>query len=464
MARSLRHTLLSWLLLPLLAIVPAAAGLQYALMLKPTHEAFDQALFNAAASVASYVRGPGLDDGATANAPVGFDMTAQAERALRTDQFDSIYYAVLGPDGKRIAGDPPLQSPALTLAVDERRVIELELDGTPVRMAALGVACGAAACQVRVGETLNKRQQVLRESLLGTLTGVLAFALASVATIVLATRQALKPLERLGAQLGTRSLDDLRPVAEHGTPAEIHGVVDAVNRLFGRVREGSLAQQAFLADAAHQLRTPLAVLKNETELALAEPHPPHMNAALTRLNTGATRAARLSSQLLALARSDTAAQASIANESLDLKNLASDAAVEWVPRALACGVDLGFELHSAPVQGRQFLLRELLANLIHNALEYAGAGSLVTVRTAVLDGAAVLEVEDNGPGIAAADRDAAFQRFKRGNTAAGAGSGLGLAIVRDIALGHGATVSLHTPPVGRGLLVRVAWSRLTTAQ
>jgi two-component system sensor histidine kinase TctE len=454
MTRSLRRTLLAWLLLPLLAIVPATALFQYGLALKPTRDAFDQSLHNAALSVAAFVR---WEDGT-----VRFEMNSQAEQALRTDQFDTIYYAVLGPDGRRVAGDPPLEAPPLKVVADTAAFYDATVDGEPVRVVARGVACGEAACQVRVGETLYKRHVLFRESLGATVAGLMLFAVATIATIVLATRQALRPLRRLGDEVGVRSLDDLRPVDAADAPTEVHGLVDAVNRLIGRVREGSLAQQAFLADAAHQLRTPLAALKNEAELILAEPHPPDLRPALQRLNEGAARAARMSTQLLALARSDSAVQATIPNEPLDLAKLASDAAQEWVPRAIAAGADLGFDLQSAPVVARRFLLRELLGNLIHNAIEHAGAGARVTVRTCTRldDGVrhAVLEVEDDGPGIAPDERARVFERFQRGSEARGAGSGLGLAIVRDIALAQDARVEIVDPPGGRGVTLRVRFA------
>jgi two-component system, OmpR family, sensor histidine kinase TctE len=274
---------------------------------------------------------------------------------------------------------------------------------------------------------------------------------------VLAARRGLAPLRQLGEQMGQRSLNDLRPLDETQTPRELHGLVAAMNRLLERVRGGSLAQQAFLADAAHQLRTPLAALKNEAELALAEDHPPAVQATLARLNLSAARAARLSTQLLALARSDSAAAVALPSEALDWKTIATEAAQEWVPRALAAGIDLGFDLHSAPLQGRGFLLRELLANLLHNALAYAGPGAHVTVRCRRHNGSAVLEVEDNGPGIAPGERERVLQRFQRGSGGErGEGSGLGLSIVRDIAIGAGGQVQLLDAPLGPGLLVRVS--------
>jgi two-component system, OmpR family, sensor histidine kinase TctE len=450
MALSLKRTLLAWLLAPMLVIVPAAAALQYWLVLEPTREAFDQVLLNAALSLAGQVRW-------RADA-VGFDLSAQAERALRTDRTDSVYYAVLGPNGQSIAGDPPLTQESLTLAADDWRLYETQIDGEAVRVASLGVACGPGVCQVRVGKTQIERRQLSRQSLVGSLIGVLSFALASVATILVGTRRGLLPLHGLGTELGQRSLDNLQPVNAAAAPAEVHGLVDAINRLLARVRGDSLRQQAFLADAAHQLRTPLAALKNEAELALSEPHPSDMHPALLRLDAGAARASRLATQLLALARSDAAAQEAIALERLDLRDLASEAAQEWVPRALAAGVDLGFELETAQVQGRVFLLRELLANLIHNAIEHGGAGKHVTVRTAQRGALAVLEVEDNGLGIAPGERALAFTRFTRGTGAAGAGSGLGLAIVRDIASGHGAQVVLESAAGPQGLRVCVSFT------
>ncbi len=444
--------------MPLLLIVPAAVALQYALVLKPARDAFDQALGNTALSVAAFVRD---DQGAPR-----FDMNPQVERTIRTDQQDSIYYVVLGPAGQRLAGDPPLAQSPRTLAADELAYFDTDIDGQTVRVAARGVACGAVVCQVRVGETQVKRERVFRESLVGTVVGVLAFALASSLSIVLAARRGLLPLQQLGEQVGQRSLDDLRPLDENRTPRELHSLVAAMNRLLERLRSGSLAQQAFLADAAHQLRTPLAAMKNEAELALAESYPPAVQATLLRLNTNASRAARLSSQLLALARSDSAATVALPFETLNWETIAAEAAQEWVPRALAADIDLGFDLQSAPLQGRGFLLRELLANLLHNALAYAGTGAQVTVRCWRDGDTAVLEVEDNGPGIAVDERERVFGRFQRGSTTntqsatgqpgtASEGSGLGLSIVRDIAIGAGGRVELSDPPSGCGLLVRV---------
>ena len=221
------------------------------------------------------------------------------------------------------------------------------------------------------------------------------------------------------------------------------------------MRDAAARQQAFIADAAHPLRTPLTALRTEAELALLEPHPPALAPTLQRLNAASARAARLANQLLAVARAETELRKPDGMELVDLKTIAMAVAREWVPRALAAGVDLGFALDSARVICRPVLLEELLANLLHNAIEYAGRSAHVTVRTGVRDGAAFLEIEDNGPGIATADRLRVFERFNRGSAPRGAGSGLGLSIVRDIALRHAGSVELLDGTDGKGLLVRV---------
>jgi two-component system, OmpR family, sensor histidine kinase TctE len=280
-----------------------------------------------------------------------------------------------------------------------------------------------------------------------------ALALAA----LVATARGLRPLRRLSQQLGSRSLADLRPLEARDVPREALPVVDAVNRLFERVNAGSAAQQTFLADAAHQLRTPLATLKTEAELAVMQPHPPELATSLQRINAAATRAARLGSQLLSLARSDASVSGAAPTEVLDLKDLASAAADEWVPRALAAHIDLGFELQPASARGQVFLLKELLANLLHNALTYSGAGAHVTVCTYTAGGIAMLEVTDTGPGIAREDRQRVLQRFQRGAQNQGQGSGLGLAIVSDIAQAHGAQLLLSDGQGGKGLRVQVAF-------
>jgi two-component system sensor histidine kinase TctE len=275
----------------------------------------------------------------------------------------------------------------------------------------------------------------------------------------LAIVRSLKPVESLSKDIEQRSPDHLGAVDRPDIPREVAPLVTALNGLFARVVTASAAEKAFIADAAHQLRTPLTVLRTETELALLEAHPPQLEGLLRRLHLATTRAARLANQLLSQARAEHERHNS-AIERFDLKQIASEAAEEWVARSVDAGVDLGFELESARVDGHGFLLREMLANLLDNAINYAGHGARITIRTGTIEGApacAMLEVEDNGPGIPPENRERAFERFQRGN-AGGTGSGLGLSIVRDIAGHHGARAELLDGPGGIGLKVRITFA------
>ncbi len=442
---SVKQTLFTWLLVPLLIFVPAGAALQYWFSARPAIAAFDHGLGDTALALANLIR---VQDGR-----VEFSLTAETERSLRTDQTDTIYYSVAAPDGTLLSGDRELAHIGHAVLPGQLIYLDASVDTHPVRVALRGAECGGGTCQIRVAETMLKREQMFAAAAKGAAATMALLVVALGAAIAVGVTRALRPLGEVGTEIAQRSLEDLRPL-KVTAPREIAPLVQALDRLFERLRHASIAQQAFIADAAHQLRTPLTSLKTEIELALLEPPQPDVDAARRRLHAQATRGARLAAQLLAMARSDPGVQTS-EPERLELKDVASAAAEEWVPQAVAAGIDLGFSLAPATVRGRRFLLREMLGNLVHNALEYAGRGSEVTVRSYTDNGHAVLEVEDNGPGISAAERERVFERFYRSQPGGGTGSGLGLAIVREIAQGHGARVDLLDPPGGAGLLVRV---------
>jgi two-component system sensor histidine kinase TctE len=240
-------------------------------------------------------------------------------------------------------------------------------------------------------------------------------------------------------------------------PDEAQPLVAAVNRLMQQLGEASSAQQKFLATAAHQLRTPLAGLQSRIELAQLETQDPENRRQLAAIHESATRSARLAVQLLSLARAEPGASSADVRSPLDLARLATELVDEWVPRAIARQIDLGFEFESAPVFGSPLLLREMMVNLLHNALEYTPEGGQVTLRTGRLNDVSYLAVEDNGPGIASELRVQVLERFVRLPGTRGGGSGLGLAIVKEIADAHQAELALLDAPGGQGLLVRVSF-------
>ena len=370
-----------------------------------------------------------------------FDVPAAVEQVLRTDRFDSIYYRVVSPAGMEIAGDADLPSPP-----GDQMAHNTTYRGAAVRVVSVQAPCGRSACTILVGETMVKREHLARDLLLQSLFPEFLIALATMVIVWYGVKWGLKPLARLSEEIKARSAGDLRPIDAAAAPEETRPLVAALNGLLAEVSAASSHQQRFIADAAHQLRTPLAGLQAHTELALAQPMPQACRAQLEQVHKATIRTARLANQLLALARAEPGARSLMAT--LDLKNIAGGEAEAWVRQSLARDIDLGFELEPAPVDGDAFLLREALSNLVHNALEYSARGGRVTVRTGRRNGHAFLEVEDDGPGIAPAERSRVLERFYRVPGTPGTGSGLGLAIVREIAAGHGANLAISNASVG----------------
>ena len=447
MVTSLKQQLLLWLLVPMLVIAPMAASFQYWLSLAPAKQEFDHQLGDFAIAASSFLKVDGNN--------LQFDMTAETEHLLRSDQLDSEYFLVIAPDGKLIAGDSALNTPEGKVAVGELRYIDREINGRVLRMVIYGVACAKSICQVRIAETLLKRNRVKTHALITTLLSILALGLTTTGVMLVAVRHGLKPLQDLRTQLTGRTFDDLHSLELPHAPSELQLLITTLNQLFKRLGDASATQKAFLADAAHQLRTPLAGLQTESELALMEPHPESLHPTLVRLNHYASRATKLANQLLVIALADPDGQNRDDFTPINLKGIGAEAANEWSSRAFSAGIDLGFQLEDAPIYGQPILLQELLSNLIHNAIEHTERGSQVTVKTYVLGQTSILDVEDDGPGINAQERQKVLQRFTRGRHAKGFGSGLGLAIVNDIACIHGAKVILTTPDNGKGLLMRI---------
>ena len=418
---------------------------------EPATEAYDQALVDIGVSLGAYIR----PAGAGPQAKFGFDLPPAVEQMLRRDRADTIFYRVISPTGQEVGGVESLPAPPPDLASNEGLVsYNAVFRGAPVRVVSVEAPCGRSTCTVLVAETTAKRSRLAREILLGSLFPELLIAAATLVIVWFGVKHGLKPLARLSEEIKARSPADLRPI-EAGGPEETQPLVAALNGLLNEVGQASRSQQRFLADAAHQLRTPLAGLQAHTELALAQPLPEACRAQIEQVHEATIRTARLANQLLALARAEPGARGDIAD--VDLKALAAAEADAWVHQALARDSDLGFELEPAPVLGDAFLLREALANLVHNAIQYTPRGGHITVRTGKRGGQSFVEVEDDGPGIPAAERARVRERFYRVPGTPGTGSGLGLAIVSEIAAGHGASVRLEEGAGGRGCRVGITF-------
>jgi two-component system sensor histidine kinase TctE len=431
--RSLRAHLLRLLLPPIAALLAVGAVVAYYPSIEPATQAYDQALVDIGLAVGSHIRvGP---------TEYRFDLPPAVEQVLRTDRFDAIYYRVMSPAGLEIAGDAELPPPP-----GDSIAHDTVYNGKKVRVVSVQTPCGRSACTVLVGETMVKREQLARDLLLQSLFPDFLLAVATLVIVWFGVKQGLQPLARLSDEIKARSAGDLRPIDAAGAPEETQPLVGALNGLLEEVSAASRKEQRFLADAAHQLRTPLAGLQAHTELALAQPMPDASRAQLEQVHRATIRTGRLANQLLTLARAEPGARSS--SEHINLKDLAGAEAETWVRQSLARDIDLGFELDAAPVDGDPLLLREALANLVHNALEYSQRGGRVTVRTGRRNGHSFLEVEDDGPGIAQAERSRVLERFYRVPGTPGTGSGLGLAIVREIASSHSAAVSIADGSAG----------------
>ncbi len=455
---SLHQLLARWLLGPLAGLIVISAIPTYFIAINAADDAYDRALLDPAIAIASHIR---LIDN-----KIEIDLPPVALDALRIDSVDRMYFQVLGPGNARIGGNasiplPPLSSPATSSSNTSYYYADIE--GSRVRIAALGVQHERGAVLVQVAETLIKREQLVREMLLSTLVPELSIAVAAILLFWYGIRRGLEPLERLRKEIAMRSPADLRPLVEVDKPHEIRPLVAALNQLLHRLNTAIDSQTRFIANAAHQLRTPLAGLKTHAELARREPDPAETRALLEMIVAETERTSRLVNQLLTLARAEPRVGGEYVQDPVNLHEVANRAVQDWVPRAIARNIDLGFELEDAWTAGNALLLRELLANLIDNALAYTQPGGTVTVRTRVAEDKALLEVEDNGPGIPIQDRERVFERFFRVAGASGQGSGLGLSIVAEIAARHDAAVEIVTPVERRGTCVRVAFRPLARA-
>jgi two-component system sensor histidine kinase TctE len=452
---SLRRTLLVWLLLPLVGLVPLTALLVYGLALRPALDALDHALTDTAVALAQIVEVDRSGQGR-----ITLPLSEQTARALGAGLIDETVFAVGDPQGHLLGGNSPLLALAPVVPAGQWRFFDASLEGRAVHAAAHGHPCGEAGqvCTIVVAETLGKQDAAKRAALLGALVGAAAIALPLVALAMLAVGRTLRPLQRAAADVESLTPQRLEAVDARGVPREIAGFVHALNGLLARLKLAASAQRAFVSDAAHQLRTPLAVMRVEAAEALAAPHSPEVRMSLERLHAAAERSSHLAQQLLTLARAEgMALDPTLTRQPLDLESLAAGVANRWLQPSLDAGQDLGFDLAPAPVAGYATLLEELLGNLIHNAIEHAGTGARVTVQTRSIAGRALLSVEDDGPGVAADEVEQLWQRFRRGNAARGSGSGLGLAIVADIARVHGASATLAAGESGRGLRVLVSF-------
>lgn len=448
---SLARQLMLWVLLPQLVLWMAAGVATYKFVEGYANQAVDASLLQASRALARQLK------------PIGngllIDFPRAAQDVLEADPSDRLLYMVSSPPGQFILGNqalpPPPPKPGPTPALDTPYFYDGNMpasaSGQPIRLVALYLRFGddnlaPQTMLVQVARSSANREELARRILVDMLLPMSSLVLLMTVIVRLGIRAGLSPLNRLRQQVEGRAPTDLAPLQLASAPRELWSLATAINTLLSAVQNTVATQKRFIGDAAHQLRTPLAGLKSQTEIALQSNTDPQLQTRLQRVHESATRSAHLVNQLLTLARAEPESVMAHDRQRFDLQKMAQTLTAEWVPRALRAHVDLGMhEDGSAPiwVQANELLMREALTNLIDNAVQYAGANSQVTVRVAKdeTSSQALLQVSDTGPGLTRAERDIVFERFVR-VSAMGQGCGLGLAIVKEIVERHHGRVEM----------------------
>jgi two-component system, OmpR family, sensor histidine kinase TctE len=449
---TLRRTLLAWLLGPLIILLLLDVVATYSSSIGYSNQAYDRALHEIAREVCLHVRYDG-------DSP-RLDMPPGTERLLMVDQDDRIFYKVMAEDGSMLGGDASIPAP-LKLSADGPEFYDGMLGNERVRIVAAHMACDDKgknrAVLVQAAETLNKRNRLagdIRASVF--IPQLLLIALAAI-VVQYGVARSLRPLQLLKRAVSDRSHLDLSSIPTTGVPGEVRPLVEEVNELMLRLGTTLNFQNRFIADAAHQLKTPVAGIKAQIEVALRAQNLGEMQRSLAQLYMSADRLSHLVGQLLSLARNEPGAVESLVLQRIDLNALALEVTMEWVPESLKRNVDLGFEGDEAvTVKGDPHRLRELINNLVDNAVRYSQDGGRVTVRVSGGE-QPQLCISDDGPRIPVEERKRIFERFHRLLGTRTDGSGLGLAIVSEIASMHKAQITLEEDIDGIGNTFSVAF-------
>lgn len=463
--RSLFGEILDWMLAPLLVLWPMSIGVTYLVAKSIANDPFDQILDDKITVLAQEV--------AAQSPSQQLNLPPKMLDTLTADGVDKLLVQVMARNGQFLLG----QEKTLPIPTQDKNslgVVQFKdqvVNGEDFRVAYLWMEMSTTPSPtqtlVQVAETLNKREALANEIIKGVILPQFVILPLAVLLVWFGLSRGIAPLNSLIEIIRNRKPDDLSALQTRDTPEELLPVISALNEQLERLQQTILTQKRFVADAAHQLKTPLAGLRMQVELLTEEKDPDRRIKSLRGLKAGTERSTRLVNQLLALAR--TEAPLVLQYDSVDLVNLARDVIRDFVPEALNRGVDLGLEApdHAVFIKGQTLMLTEMIKNLVENAMRYSPIESCVTVR--VDDSgqreAVVLEVEDDGPGIPEEERELVFDRFYRVLGTNQDGSGLGLAIVQETAIQHKASVIIlnnprATQPDRPGTLIRISFPPL----
>ena len=454
---TLRLQLLTWLLVPMFGLWFVDAVFSYVTVRRAMDRVYDELLHASALAITEQVTLSGTTP--------TVDLPVVALELLEAGEQERVFYRVSyarspGAPYAFLTGYDDLPPPPGPTTSRVPLVYEARYRGEVIRIAALHktfVSEQPVTVLVQVAQTLAGRVRRTHAIVGRTLGAFVLFIVLAAALVLLGVSRGLKPLSHVSREVAGRSAADLTPLRSRHVPAEVSPLVDAINDLLARARDAIAAQRRFITDASHQLRTPLAVIQAEAELALRSDGLGSSRPAVERLRDHCRATGRLARQLLSLARAELLPERVQSMAVLDLTALAREACTAFVPDALAQQVDLGFEgTEAIGIRGQELLVREAIANLLENALRHGARPGTVTVSVRrEPPETACIAVEDDGPGIPAVERDKVLERFYRIRGTQGDGCGLGLAIVHQIAQAHEATIRLLDGSQGRGLRVEL---------
>lgn len=435
--RSLLGEILDWMLAPLFLLWPMSIAITYVVAQNLANLPYDLGLANALQVLGQQIE---VHDDV-----VSLPISAPARLALRIRENDGVFWKAIGPSGDLLGGDGELPTPERT-ALDQPNVPYYEnhaLRDFEIRIAYKWLdlsARGSGPVLLVAAESLDRRTQLANDIIKGVIIPQFIVLPIAVLLVWFGLSRGVAPINALQRRLRARRPDDLSPIDARLAPSEIGPLITAMNDLLSRLEATLLAQKRFVADAAHQLKTPLAGLRTQAELAMRGEPQANTQASLEQIIAGTTRATRLVNQLLLMANAENPNTMEMSK--MDLSELAQEHIHKWIHVALQKNIDLGFEGSDQPlfIRGQSLLLGEALNNLIDNAIRYTPAHGHITVSLHAHAERIVLAVEDSGPGIAPEERERVFDRFYRVLGSGVDGSGLGLAIVREIALRHQANI------------------------
>lgn len=433
--------------LPLIVIFFASCYWDYQIAIQTSNAAHDVALGDVLYDLEELI--------SKQDTLTNLNITPDSEAMIRSNAPDSLYFSVHDASGTTLLGDQSLPF------LDEKGTSNITFvdgvyQGVAVRIARHRMRFHDSSLQVQVVETVKKRDMSSQKFLTAMVIPNLITMLVVLLAVLWGVRQGLKPLRSLEREISQRSVNDLKEIELTQNPFELRPLLQRLNELFELLRESNSRQQRFIADAAHQLRTPLAGLQTQIDLAIGEGVFEQSLSRKENIQAATLRIEHLLNQLLSYARAENAMALKESFKSVNLRTIAENSAGIFIDRALEKNIDLGFDLSDVEVSGLSWMLQEALANLIDNAIRYTPAQGVVTVRCGHLNGTSFLEVEDNGRGIPEEEWPSLFERFHHIPGSFEGGCGLGLSIVSQIVQVHNASIHF-VRPTSAGFTVRISF-------